>query len=64
MLIIDRFEENIAVIETDESTINIPIKYLPRNANEGDVIKLVIDKDTTETRKKRINKLAENLFEE
>lgn len=64
MLIIDRFEENIAIIETDESTIDIPRKYLPKNASEGDIIKLVVDKNTTDTRKKRINKLAESLFEE
>jgi len=64
MMIIDRFEENIVVIETDESTINIPRKYLPKNASEGDVIKFIIDKNTTDTRKKRINKLAESLFEE
>lgn len=63
MLIIDRFEENIAIIEIEDSIIEIPKKYLPKTAVEGDVIKLVIDKENTKARKKRIEKLADSLFE-
>lgn len=39
MLIIDRFEENFAIIEVDgNKTENIPKNLLPVTAREGDVI--------------------------
>ncbi|MFP4660837.1 MAG: DUF3006 domain-containing protein [Halanaerobiales bacterium] len=63
MLIVDRFENNIAIIETEEKTIEIPRKYLPMGASEGDVLKLIIDDEGTEVRKNRIQKLADSLFE-
>ncbi|MFP4016775.1 MAG: DUF3006 domain-containing protein [Halanaerobiales bacterium] len=63
MLIIDRIEENIAIIETDGNTIEIPRKYLPTEASEGDVIKLIIDKESTEARKNSIQTLADSIFE-
>lgn len=70
--IIDRFEGNYAVVETDDkSTINIPIEQI-NNALEGDVIKynilseghfeVIIDKKETEIRKKAINNLMNELF--
>ncbi|MGC8971344.1 MAG: DUF3006 domain-containing protein [bacterium] len=60
--IIDRFEEDIAVLVND-TTINIPRFLLPREAKEGDVviIKFEIDKEETERLRKetkdKINRL-------
>ena len=62
MLIIDRFEGDFAVIETDEGMINIPRSDLPTGAKEGDILRLVIDTDGTETRKKRIAGMMDKLF--
>jgi len=61
--IIDRFEGAWAIIETLEDpiiTFNLPIKILPPNAKEGDVlnIDITINEEETLQRKKTIqNKL-------
>lgn len=63
MLIIDRFEGDLAIIECEDKMIEIPVKYLPAAAREGDVLKLVIDEKETDKRRERIQKLADSLFE-
>ncbi|TDX45519.1 DUF3006 domain-containing protein [Orenia marismortui] len=62
MLIIDRFEGNMAVIEVQEQSFSIPKNSLPATAKEGDVIKIIVDKETTTQLKEDINKLADSLF--
>ncbi len=62
-LIIDRFEGDFAVCETESlEFVNIPKKVLPENAVEGDVITVKIDGDETRERKKRIDGLMNSLF--
>lgn len=56
MIIIDRFEENCAVLETDKGTAVISRSELPDTAREGDILELhsgsyIINK--AETRKRR-----------
>lgn len=66
--IIDRFEENFAVVELEDNTMqNIPKELLPREAEEGTVIiidgeRIYIDKDETLERKRRIDELFDELF--
>jgi len=68
-LIIDRFEGDFAVCETeDRKMINIKRSLLPGDAKEGDVIIRTsdgyrIDKDETAERKKRISKLIDDIWE-
>jgi len=64
MCIIDRFEENWAVIEFKEMIFNIPKELLPPDAREGDNLKISIclDKDTTIKKQQQIKQLAEELF--
>ena len=62
MLIIDRFEGDFAVIETDNGMLNVPRSELPTGAKEGDILRLVIDVDGTESRKERIDGMMERLF--
>lgn len=69
--IIDRFEENYAVIEIIEKEhylIEIEKNQLPKNAAQGDVLILgeviMIDKAETQKRKAHIDELFEELFEE
>ncbi len=63
-VIIDRFEGDYAVVELDVGKcVNIP-KILIPDAKEGDVIKIIIDRETTEERKKQIQELVNNVFED
>ncbi|SJZ77164.1 DUF3006 domain-containing protein [Selenihalanaerobacter shriftii] len=62
MLIIDRFEGERAIIEGDKEVFEVPKSVLPQEAKAGDVIKIIVDKDATEERKKRIGELSDDLF--
>ena len=67
--IIDRFEGEMAVIETDNDTILIARQDLPAGAGEGDLVKKlaegwIVDKQASSSRQKQIKKLAEELFDD
>ena len=63
-VIIDRFEEDYAIVEIEiGKSVNLP-KILVPNAKEGDVINIEIDTNETENRKNKINTLMNNLFED
>lgn len=68
-VIIDRFEGKYAVCEKENlEMINIDIYKLPTGAKEGDVLiiegnSIRIDEKETESRKERIKKLMEDLWE-
>lgn len=69
--VIDRIEENYAVIELEKGTmINLNLSIIPPEAREGDVIiiddnnNVTIDKIETENRKKLIEELTKDLWEE
>lgn len=66
MFIIDRFEGDWAVIEFEGRTFNIPKDLLPQSTREGDVIKIIVSVDDKATleRKKRVEKLVDELFED
>lgn len=62
---IDRFEGEYAVVELENKEfVNIPIKALPEEAKEGDIIKVYVDYEETVDREKRIKDKFESLFEE
>jgi len=54
MIIIDRFENNLAVVEYQGKTWNIPREWLPVTAVEGDVIiiNVAVDEPATACRRK------------
>lgn len=66
--IIDRFEEDFAVVELEDETMkNIPKDLLPLEVKEGSVLiidgdNIYIDKEETEERKRKADKLLEDLF--
>lgn len=67
MFIIDRFEGQWAIIETDDrKTFNLPRSILPRDAKEGDVITLIasINQRDTEMRREKARSLLNNFFDE
>ena len=68
MLIIDRFENDTAVVENGEEMTDIPRSLLPENAREGDVIiksggGYIIDNASTEKRRQEILDLQDSLWE-
>jgi hypothetical protein len=64
-IIIDRFEGDYAVVEMSDMTMaNMPISLIPEGAKEGDVLTISIDKTKTEKRKRRMEKLMNDLWEE
>ena len=62
--IIDRFEENIAVVELGDNYYNIPKVLLPENAKEGDVITTEINEKETKGKKSEARSLLDDLFNE
>lgn len=67
--IIDRFEENLAILEDeDRKMLEIEREILPKEAKEGDCIKKTekgyeIDETETAKRRGRIHSLMNQLFE-
>lgn len=66
MMIIDRFEQDFAVVETDDGIIDISRVYLPENAVEGDVIVLtdngyIIDEQATAERRRAVTEMFSRL---
>ncbi|BDR68483.1 DUF3006 domain-containing protein [Clostridium tetani] len=67
--VIDRFEEEYAVVELEDgSMLNLPKLEVPKEAKEGDalLIKLdvSIDYNKTEKLKKEIEELTKDLWED
>ncbi|OCL26207.1 hypothetical protein U472_09345 [Orenia metallireducens] len=63
MLIIDRFEGDYTVIKMGNKTFSLPKEALPKNAREGDVLKIVVDKESNKDLKKGIDELVDEVFE-
>jgi len=65
IVIIDRFEEDWAVLEYKGIVFNVPRALLPDDAKEGDVINIILEINRQETHKRReiIRKLEDELFE-
>ncbi|KJR49035.1 hypothetical protein UF75_0550 [Desulfosporosinus sp. I2] len=67
MFIIERFEGEWAIIETDyRRTFNLPRWVLPQGIKEGDVISIQvgIDFDATKERAEISKRMLDNLFDE
>ncbi len=63
-VIIDRFEGDYAVVELDIGHfVNMP-KELVLDAKEGDVVEIIVNHQETEKRKKHIQDLMNDLFED
>jgi hypothetical protein len=64
LLVIDRFEGEFAVVETDVGHVQIPLVDLPADCREGDVLTIQVDRQESGKRKKRIDRLMDNLFKD
>lgn len=63
MWIIDRFEGDYAVIESENIVFNVPRAALPPDAAEGDCLKAEVDKETTAQRRSKMEDMMKKLFE-
>ncbi len=59
MTVIDRFEDNIAVLEADGEMVEIPREKLPAEAREGDILNFAdgiytIDEKATNERRSAV----------
>ena len=61
-VIIDRFEGEYAIVEIDKDKFESLPKVLVPGGKEGDVVKILVDHDTTKKRKEHISNLMDNLF--
>lgn len=68
MLIVDRIEENTAVIEDGDRRFEVSRKALGSDVREGDVVvlkneKYIRDENGSEERRKKIIEMQNNLWE-
>ena len=62
-LTIDRMEGDWVVCEYEKGkTLNLPAALLPADAREGDVLRLTVDRESTDERKARAEELRNRLF--
>lgn len=60
MLVIDRFENDIAVLEDDNGeAVNVPVALLPKGACEGDCV--VFDGESYTLDKEETSKRSDNM---
>jgi hypothetical protein len=69
MTIIDRFEGEYAVLETDSGMKNVPRDMLPEESREGDVVELkngayTINKKAAEKRRRELREKLKKLQKE
>lgn len=63
MWTIDRLEGDLAVLEVEErKTVTVPKTALPEGAQEGDVLRITIDREKTTAREAEIKALMEDVF--
>ena len=62
-IVIDRIEENIAVVQKDDGAmVNISKHLIPPEAKEGDVLLITVDLESTVDREQEITSLMEELW--
>ncbi|WP_163529513.1 DUF3006 domain-containing protein [Halobacillus ihumii] len=63
LIILERIEDDLATIEYDKKTFQVPLALIPENVVEGDVLDFTIrsDKKRTKERKAELNSLKEKL---
>lgn len=67
MIIIDRFENETAVLETEDGTEEIMRCFLPEDAREGDVVihdgcGYIVDRQGTEERRRAVSEKLHRLI--
>lgn len=64
-IIIDRFENDIAVVELENGKmIDCPRELFPNNAKEGSIIKIMVDEKATTEKLEQMQKRLNRLFKD
>lgn len=61
MIRVDRIEGQLAVLELDSRTVELPLELLPPGTREGSVLKLVLDVDSESAQRDRAQARLERL---
>ena len=61
--VIDRIEDDFAVMTFEEFSFDVPVKCLPKNICEGAVVDLTVDNNATEAKAKKARSLMDSLFD-
>ncbi|MCC8014048.1 MAG: DUF3006 domain-containing protein [Eubacterium sp.] len=62
-VIIDRFENDFAVVELEDlTTVNVPRAIIPADAKEGSVLSIRCDEEETEKRRRKLKSKMNALF--
>lgn len=67
MLIVDRVEDGLAVVETDDGHVDVPVSEISGRVRDGAVLvqedgTYLVDEDATRERLDRISEKAKGLF--
>ncbi len=63
-VVIDRIEEEIAMVEKDDGSFEeMPKRLIPPEAKEGDVLQITVDTESTVDRREEITSLMDELWE-
>lgn len=63
-VVIDRIEEELAILEKDDGSFEeISKRLIPPEAKEGDVLRITVDTQSTVNRKEEITSLMDELWE-
>lgn len=62
MFIVDRIENDMVVVEFEDTYFDIPLEYFKEKVSEGDVLYLSVDKEKTEQRKLDMKSRLNRLF--
>lgn len=60
--VIDRFEGEYAVIEVNNTTVDMPKILLPDNAKEGSIIEIRVLENESQTKKEEMQQRLNKLF--
>lgn len=64
-IIVDRFEDSIAVVELENGQmIDCPKALLPANAKEGSIINVTVDENATNAKLKEVTERMNKLFKD
>jgi hypothetical protein len=61
MIVLDRIEGDLAVLEVDGATYHLPASALPEGCSEGCVLEFVVDANAERTRKAEAEARLERL---
>ena len=63
-VVIDRIEEDVAIMEKDDGSFaEMSKRLIPPEAKEGDILRITVDTQSTVDRKEEITALMEELWE-